>query len=138
LVQTAVDLDGDGLAEIVGFDPTSSLVCAIDPGASAAASCLHVNDTTADTEVTILAGANLTMNPGLDILIAQANGGETFFSLVEDYSYTPGSLTAAMTRGLGVVGPAHGRTVVVTSPGRPRSVLVFGTDGAITCVLGPC
>ncbi|NVB84293.1 MAG: hypothetical protein HOV81_38305 [Kofleriaceae bacterium] len=136
--QTAVDLDGDGRAEIVGFDPMTSSVCAIDPGASTSASCLHVNDATADTEVTIIAGTNLTSNPGLDILIAQANGGETSFTLVEDYSYTPGALTAAMTRSVPVIGPAHGRTVAVTSPGRPNTVLVFGTDGAISCVLGPC
>lgn len=138
LGQIAVDLDGDGRAEIVGFDPSTSSVCAVDPEASAPPSCLHVNGATADTEVTIIADTNLTSNPGLDILIAQASGAETSFALVEDYSFAPGALTAAMTRGAGVVGLAHGRTVVVTSPGRPDAVLVFGTDGAIACVLGAC
>jgi hypothetical protein len=142
LGQTSVDLDGDGREEIVGFDIATHAICVVDPGTASVPAtpvCLPVNSTFGGTEVTIIAGVNVTMNPGLDIVIAQATEMDTSFTLVEDYTYSAGALTAPTSHPLGMGGPAHGRTIVVSGgPGTPNTVLVFGTDGAVGCLLGPC
>jgi hypothetical protein len=140
--QTSVDLDGDGREEIVGLDLMGKQLCVVDPGAATVPVtpvCLSVPMLTPASEVTLHVGTNITMNAGPDILIAQATGSETQFQLVEDYTYTPGTLISTTIHPVGVGGPAHGRTVIANSgPGTPNSVLVFGTDGAVGCVMGPC
>jgi hypothetical protein len=140
--QTAVDMDGDGREEIVGLDLMGKQLCIVDPGAATVPVtpvCLAIPMLTPASEVTLHVGTNITMNAGPDILIVQATGSETQFSLVEDYTYTPGTLISTTIHPVGVGGPAHGRTVIANSgPGTPNSVLVFGTDGAVGCVMGPC
>ncbi|HUS29582.1 MAG TPA: hypothetical protein VMZ53_13810 [Kofleriaceae bacterium] len=140
--QTSIDLDGDGREEILGLDLANKQVCVVDPGASTVPVtpvCLAIPMLPGASEVTLLAGANITMTPGPDILIVQASGSDTQFTLVEDYTYTPGTLISTTIHPLQLAGPAHGRTVIANSgPGTPNSVLVFGTDGAVGCVLGPC
>lgn len=140
--QTTHDFDGDGREEIIGFDVQAHEVCVVDPGAATipvTPSCVKLLSTFPGTDVTLLVGQNLSQNPGLDILVAQATGSETAYSLVEDYTYNAGTLSAMMTRMFPVAGPPRGRTVLVTAaPGAPHVVLTFGTDGAVACVLGPC
>lgn len=142
--QTTLDYDGDGREEIVGFDVMSHRVCAIDPSAASipiTPVCLDMMTTFTGTDVTIVAGQQLSMSAGLDLLVVQASGGETSYSIAEDVQYTsPGTLTSAMLpRALPVTGPPRGRTVLAgPGTGRPLSVLTFGTDGQAVCALGPC
>jgi hypothetical protein len=139
--QTTFDLDGDGREEIIGLDLAGKQICIVDPGAAAVPVtpiCLAIPNLSSANEVTLLVGTNVTMNPGPDMIIAQASGSDTQYTLVEDYTYAAGTLTSTMIRPLGG-GPAHGRTVIVNAgPGTPSSVIVFGTDGAASCVQGPC
>ncbi len=143
--QTAYDFNGDGREEILGLDVQAHKVCVVDPGASvipvATPSCIPLGSPFTGTDVTIFAGTNLTMNPGLDILVAQANGNETSYSLAEEVTYIPATMTlmGEMVRTLPVSGPPRGHSVLATpSPGRPASLLTFGTDGTAVCILGPC
>jgi hypothetical protein len=140
--QTSVDLDGDGREEIVGLDLAGKQLCVVDPGATAVPVtpvCLAIPILSAGAEATLLVGTNVTMNPGPDIVIAQATGSETQYTLVEDYTYGAGALTSSMIRTIPFVGPAHGRTVIINAgPGTPNQVIVFGTDAASSCVQGPC
>jgi hypothetical protein len=138
--QLAHDLDGDGREEIVGFDPDAHDLCVIDPGASVPVpACLHLTTKFEGEDVTIIAGANLTQNPGLDVLVGQGGGEFTLYTLVEDFTYFAGTSSAAMVRPLGPVGPPRGRTAIARpSPSLPPIALSMGTEGGTTCVLGPC
>ena len=140
--QTTVDLDGDGREEVVGLDLAGKQVCIVDPGAAAVPVtpiCLAIPNLPSSNEVTLFVGTNVTTNPGPDMVIAQASGSDTQYTLVEDYTYAAGTLTSTMIRPLATGGPAHGRSVIVNAgPGTPNSVIVFGTDGAAACVQGPC
>jgi hypothetical protein len=139
--QTSFDLDGDGREEIIGLDIASKQLCVVDPGAMAVPVtpvCLAISTLPPGNEVTLLVGTNITPNAGPDILIVGASGVDTQFTLVEDYTYTPGTLIAT-SKPVPAGGPAHGRTVIVNNgPGTPNSVLSFGTDGIVACVMGPC
>jgi hypothetical protein len=140
--QVSIDLDGDMREEIVGLDLAGKQVCVVDPGVATlpvTPVCLAIPMLSPSNEVTLHVGTNITMNAGPDILIVQATGSDSQYTLVEDYTYTPGTLISTLIHGVPVLGPAHGRTVIANSgPGTPNSVLAFGTDGAVTCVLGPC
>jgi hypothetical protein len=143
LGQTAYDFDGDGREEIVGYEPIAHEVCAIDPGATAlptTPTCVATMTEFDGSDVTLVVGTNLTNNPGLDILVAQASGGETAYSIIEDVTYSGGVLSATLGRAVaGTAGPARGKTVIANDgPGTPYVVLTFGTDGVVTCALGPC
>ena len=90
-------------------------------------------------QVEILAGQNLSMTPGVDILVAQANTSETRYTIVEEYSYAAGVLTAAATHEIPTPGPPSGHTVLASDgAGRPFVALTFGEDASVTCALGPC
>jgi hypothetical protein len=142
LGQVSLDLDGDGREEIIGLDVAGKQVCVVDPGATTVPvtpTCLSIPILAPGDEVQLFIGTNITMNPGPDILIAQASNSDTQYMLVEDYTYTPGSLTASLIHGVPIAGPSHGRTVIANNgPGTPNSVLVFSTGAAATCVMGPC
>jgi hypothetical protein len=142
LGQTAVDLDGDGRDEILGYEPQSHSVCVLDPGglAGAVPSCMALGTQHLGTEVTLLVTNNISNLPGRDILVAQASGSETRYTLVEDFDYAAGILTTQMQpRAIAGVGPPRGRTVIVTAGfGAPDVALTFGTDGTVYCALGPC
>jgi len=140
--QTTYDFNNDGREEIVGFDVGAHQLCIVDPGVAGSKACLTLASTWLGTDVTILAGHNISMSPGNDILVVQASGMETRYSLAEDVTYTPGTpgtLTATAQPMIMAKGPAGGRTVV-TNPGGglPVSVLTFGVDGDGLCALGPC
>jgi hypothetical protein len=141
LGQTAIDLDGDGRDEILGFEPQSYSICVFDPGgfAGTVPSCTALGTQHPGTEVTLLV-ASISSQPGRDILVAQASGTETRYSLVEDFEYVAGVLTT-QTQPLAIagIGPPRGRTVIVTAGlGAPSVALTFGTDGTVHCALGPC
>lgn len=140
--QTTYDLDGDGREEILGLDVMARRLCVVDPGSATVPvtpSCVQLSSTFAGVDVTLLVGQNLSANPALDIFIAQGNGTETSYTLVEDYTYLAGVFSAAMTRAIPVTGPARGRTVLVNSgTGSPFVALTFGTDATAICAIGPC
>ena len=142
LGQTAVDLDGDGREEVVGFDLTSKELCVVEPYAAAipvTPTCVQTNSMAPGNIVTIFAGVNLTMNPAPDLVIAQANANETRFTVLEDYSYSAGVLTATMIRPLMFAGGANTRALIVNGgPSTPNALIAFGTDGSFGCVMGPC
>jgi hypothetical protein len=136
LGQIAVDLDGDGRDEIVGFDPAAHAACMFDVVA-AAPQCAQLFTTWPGTEVTIAVG-QLDAGPGLDLAIAQATEVDTGLSVLSDFVVQPGSFA-------GMIAPAsstslgHGRLVVVNAgPGTPDSALVVGDDGKVECVAGGC
>lgn len=142
LGQVPLDLDGDGRAEIIGFDLAAQQVCVVDPGTAVlpvVPSCIQLSSTFTGTDVTIIAGVNLSSNAVNDILVVQTGGSETTYSLAEDVVYAAGTLTASMVKTIPVTGPPRGKTIVAT-PGlaRPHSVLTFGADGRSVCALGPC
>jgi hypothetical protein len=143
LGQIAYDLDGDGHDEIIGFDPQAHDVCIVDVDAATipvTPQCIHLADSTfTGTEVQIFAGINITDNPGLDILVAQATADGTAYSIVEDVTSSNGVYSYMRTRVPPVGGPGHGKSIIVTeATGMPLSLVTFGTNGAATCVLGPC
>lgn len=141
LGQTAFDFDNDGREEIVGFDLMAHDVCVIDPGAPIGTlpSCVHLTSTFPGNDVTLIVGSNISPNALPDILVAQTNATETTYSIVEDFTYAAGILTAAMVRTIPVMGPPRGRTVLANAgPGTPNVALTFGIDGTVACVLGPC
>jgi hypothetical protein len=140
--QTTFDFDGDGRDEIVGLDLAAHKLCVVDPGTAVVPvtpSCIQLMSTFPGEDVTILVGQNLSMNVGLDILVAQASGSETSYTLVEDYTYLAGAIAASTTRTIPVSGPARGRTVLVNSgTATPFAALTFGTDATAFCAVGPC
>lgn len=143
LGQTAHDFDGDGRAEIVGFDLAAHKVCVVDIATPtipvAAPSCIQLSSTFTGTDVTIIAGQNLSMDPALDLLVIQASGTETNYSLADGVAYANGSFTAASDLAIPFPGPARGHSVIATPGlGIPVSVLTFGADGTAVCALGPC
>lgn len=143
LGQTAHDFDGDGRAEIVGFDVASHEVCVVDVATStipvATPSCIQLGSTFTGTDVTIIAGQNLSMDPGPDLLVIQASGTETNYSLADDVEYTNGTITSVSNLAIPFAGPARGHSVIATPGlGIPVSVLTFGVDGTAVCALGPC
>ncbi len=91
-------------------------------------------------DIQLIVGVNLSMSPGLDILIAHSGPNGTNGTLLEDVTFDGTTLSSAMTaRALPNVGPPRGRTVVVTAgAGMPNVAITFGTDAMATCVLGPC
>lgn len=140
LGQIAYDLDNNGVPEIIGFDPQMHDVCILSADATmnTLPDCIHLDSTATGTEVQILAGINISSHPGPDILVTQASAEGTSYSIVEDVSSTT-PFTALGTLIPMKTGPAHGKSVVVTSgTGMPLSLVTFGTDGAATCLLGPC
>jgi hypothetical protein len=143
LGQTAFDFDGDGHDEILGYEAMAHRVCVVKVDAATlpvTPSCIELMTPPRGTDVTIIAGANLSQEPGADILVVQATGSETAYSIVKEVAYSNGALTSPMVPApIPVMGPARGRTVIARpSPARPYSVLTFGTDGAVVCALGPC
>lgn len=143
LGQVAHDLDGDGRIELLGFDAMAHRLCVVDVQTAAipvaTPSCIQLSSTFTGTDVTIIAGQNLSMDPGKDVLVIQASGMGTNYSLVDGITYGGGMIAAMSDVAIPFVGPARGRSVIVTpSPGRPVSLLTFGTDGAAVCALGPC
>lgn len=140
--QTAFDLDGDGNDEILGYDAMTHSLCALKIDVEtppAQKSCIALMSTFNGTDVTIIAGANLSQEPGNDILVAQASGSETAYTLVKEVSYiNEFLLTPTMPQAIPKAGPARGHTVLGRpAPGRPYSALTFGTDGTVVCALGP-
>jgi hypothetical protein len=140
--QMTHDLDGDLREEVIGYDVNTKQLCVVDPGAATlpvTPSCITMNTDANGTDVTIFAGYNISMSPGLDILVVQASGTDTRYALAEDVTFSAGTLTATATPPIPFMGPARGRTVVAgPGGGRPVSVITFGTDGQAVCALGPC
>jgi len=143
LGQTVHDFDGDGRAEIVGFDVAAHRVCVVDVGVAtipvAAPSCIQLSSTFSGVDVTIIAGENLSMDPLDDLLVIQANGTETNYSLADGITYGNGMIAAMSELAIPFAGPARGHSVIATPGlGIPVSVLTFGADGTAVCALGPC
>lgn len=146
LGQTAIDLDADGRDEILGYDAMSHAVCVVKvdldpiPTPPDPPECIDLMTDHTGTDVTIIAGTNLSQEPLDDILVIQASGSETRYTLVKEVTYANGTLSSAFSMPFDVpfAGPARGRSILGTpAPGRPHSVLTFGTDGSVVCALGP-
>ncbi len=143
LGQRTFDFDADGREEILGYDAMAHRICVVKVDAATlpvTPSCIALMTPPRGTDVTIIAGENLSQEAGADILVAQATATETAYSLVKEVVYANGTLTSPMPpQPIPTMGPARGRTVIARpSPGRPYSVLTFGADGSAVCALGPC
>jgi hypothetical protein len=140
--QTAIDLDNDMREEIVGFDPATKQLCVVVPSAAtlpATPGCIPTNAMSPATDVTLFVGTNFTMNPAPDLVIMQTGSTDTRFTVIEDYTFTGGAIASTMIRPLQTAGSPNARAVAITNaPGTPHALVMFGRDGAATCVIGPC
>jgi hypothetical protein len=133
--QTAIDLNGDGREEIVGFDAGMPAICALDT-MTATVGCASVPMAVAGAEVTVIAGANVAGTSAPDLLLVQASAAGTDVTVVPDYVYstifnsagTAETMHSSISHGLAAV--AHGLLV------GSDAVFVVGSDGTGACVVG--
>jgi hypothetical protein len=133
--QTAVDLDGDGVPEIVGYDPATHAVCAFELSFDTV-TCVPTNDTSALADATIVVG-DFTGTSAADIAVVLAGPSTVDVVLVADVTFSSSTLagTGHGTVGAALPVPAAHAFALARGAARKQGLGLAAHAGQIVCAL---
>jgi hypothetical protein len=142
--QTAIDLDQQGAAEVLGFAPAGGAagqLCAFDPAGAGTAPCASTSLVAADAQVLV---GHLDSGAVIDAVIV-SRGGAASVAALDNLGFTGASLAGTSAGAPLVTTVVDARAAILTgTAGSPDRLLLVGRDGSNACVglgaggLGPC